>query len=137
LERVGEADRAQVGAARLDAQPDDGAVVDVEAALGDEPAVDDGVEVRVVDDVVDVAVEVVVHPAGGDGQAVRIVALVMRRRARHHQYLSASARSAPASASPASRASAPNVRAASRWRAGTVAASARKTLGTLTMTDSP
>src|SRR6185369_2171115 len=103
LERVGEADRAQVGAARLDAQPDDGAVVDVEAALVDEPAVDDGVEVRVVDDVVDVAVEVVVHPAGGDGQAVRIVALVMRRRARHHQYLSASAKSAPSVASSTAR----------------------------------
>ena len=36
---------------------------DVEPALGDEVPVDDGVEVRVVDDVVHVPVDVVVHPA--------------------------------------------------------------------------
>ena len=47
---------------------------DVEAPVLDEVAVDDGVEVRVVDDVVDVPVDVVVHPARRDGQEVRIVA---------------------------------------------------------------
>ena len=41
--------------------------VDVQRALLDQVRVDRGVEPAVVDDVVDVAVRVVVHPAGGDG----------------------------------------------------------------------
>jgi hypothetical protein len=43
--------------------------MDVEAALLDEPGVDDGVEERVVLDVVDMAVDVVVLPARRDRAA--------------------------------------------------------------------
>src|SRR5690606_23759506 len=54
------------------AQADRRAAVDVEAADRDQVSVDHGVEVAVVLDVVDVAVDVVVLPAGGDGQEVAV-----------------------------------------------------------------
>ena len=61
-------------AVRLDAQADHLAALDVEPALADQPGVDHGVEERVVLDVVDVAVDVVVLPARLDRQAVRVAA---------------------------------------------------------------
>jgi hypothetical protein len=47
--------------------------VDVEPAVADQVLVDDGVEVAVIDDVIDVAVDVVVHPARRDGKEMRVV----------------------------------------------------------------
>src|ERR1019366_8513701 len=70
VDGLGEGNGLQVCAMRLDAQADHVAAGDVEAALVDEVRVDDGIEIRVVDDVVDVTVDVVVHPARGDGQEV-------------------------------------------------------------------
>jgi hypothetical protein len=70
---VGERHRRLERAVRLHAQPDHLAGVDVEPALGDQPAVDHGVEVRVVLDVVDVPVDVVVLPARRDVEDVRVV----------------------------------------------------------------
>src|SRR3546814_185813 len=58
-------------AGALGADADDLAVVDVEATLADEVVVDHRVEVRVVHDVVHMAVDVVVHPARRDGEEVR------------------------------------------------------------------
>src|SRR4051794_23282243 len=55
LDRLGERKRGVERAMRLGADADHPAVVDVEAALLDQPRVDDGVEERVVLDVVDVA----------------------------------------------------------------------------------
>src|SRR5215211_4158237 len=63
---VGEGERFEIAALRLDDQADDPALLDVEGSRGDQVPVHDRVEVRVVDDVVDVAVDVVVHPAGRD-----------------------------------------------------------------------
>src|SRR5207248_2391822 len=68
---VGEGDGVLVRALRLDADADHGAAIDVEAALLDQVSIDDGVEIRVVHDVVDVAVDVVVVPARLDLQPVR------------------------------------------------------------------
>src|SRR5437016_13362184 len=70
VEHVRECDRVLVGALRIDADTDHRASLDVEPALLDEEAVDDGVEVRVVDDVVDVPVDVVVVPARLDLEQV-------------------------------------------------------------------
>src|SRR5918912_706372 len=61
---IREGDRPEEPAPRLDDQADDPALLDVERPRGDEILVYDRVEVRVVDDVVDVAVDVVIHPAG-------------------------------------------------------------------------
>jgi hypothetical protein len=68
---VGEGDGVLERTLRFDADADHGAAVDVETALLDEEPVDDGIEVRVVDDVVDVAVHVVVVPARLDLQQMR------------------------------------------------------------------
>src|SRR5690606_29288765 len=73
VDAAGEGDHAQEAAGRFGAQADRGAAVDVEPAFGDQVGVDHGVEVAVVLDVVDVAVDVVVLPAGGDGQEVAVV----------------------------------------------------------------
>src|SRR3954452_13592389 len=73
LHRLGEGERRVEGAVRLGAQADHRPAMDVESALLDQPRVDDGVEVRVVLDVVDVAVDVVVLPARRDRAAVRVV----------------------------------------------------------------
>ncbi len=69
-----ESEPARVRAVRLGADPDHVAVVDVQAALGDQPAVDHRVEERVVLDVVDVPVDVVVGPPGLQGRQVRVAA---------------------------------------------------------------
>jgi hypothetical protein len=63
VDDVREGDRAEVIALCLDDEADDRARPDVERALLDEVLVHHRVEVRVVDDVVHVAVDVVVHPA--------------------------------------------------------------------------
>ena len=63
---VGEGQRAMEAAAGLDRHADDGPALRVEAASLDQVVVNHGVEVAVVDDVVHVAVDVVVHPAGRD-----------------------------------------------------------------------
>ena len=47
--------------------------MNIEATDADQVFVDDGVALAVVDDVIDVTVNVVVHPAGGDGEAVFVV----------------------------------------------------------------
>src|SRR4051812_19588866 len=70
LDGLGERERRVERAVRLGADADDVPAVDVEAALLDEPRVDHGVEERVVLDVVDVAVDVVVLPARRDRAAV-------------------------------------------------------------------
>src|SRR3954454_15430417 len=71
LDRLGKRERRVEGAVRLGADADDRPAVDVEPALLDQPRVDHGVEERVVLDVVDVAVDVVVLPARRDRAAVR------------------------------------------------------------------
>src|SRR5690606_9160165 len=73
IDAAGEGDLAQETAVRFGAQTDRRATVDVEPALGDQVRVDHRVEVAVVLDVVDVAVDVVVLPARGDGQEVAVV----------------------------------------------------------------
>ena len=67
LDRLGKGQRGEIVALRLDHQTDGLALVDVEHALLDQVGVDGGVEPAVIDDVVDMAVGVVVHPARGDG----------------------------------------------------------------------
>jgi hypothetical protein len=62
-----EGKRRKVVALRLDDQANGFAVVDVQHALLDQVGVDRRVEPAVVHDVVDVAVGIVVHPAGADG----------------------------------------------------------------------
>src|SRR5919199_719442 len=73
VDRVRELERRVEGAVRLGAQADDRPAVDVEPTLLDQPRVDDGVEVRVVLDVVDVAVDVVVLPTRRDRAPVGVV----------------------------------------------------------------
>src|SRR5690606_36936817 len=73
VDASGKGDRAQEAAVGFGAQPDGRAAVDVEPAFGDQVRVDHRVEVAVVLDIVDVAVDVVVLPSGGDGQEVAIV----------------------------------------------------------------
>src|SRR5205823_3480779 len=74
VDPIREGDAALVLAMRLGAYADHLALVDVEAALVDQPCIDGGVEERVVLDVVDVPVHVVVLPAGLDRGAVRVFA---------------------------------------------------------------
>ena len=42
--------------------------MNIEATDADQVFVDNGVELAIVDDVIDVTINVVVHPAGGDGE---------------------------------------------------------------------
>src|SRR5439155_10170870 len=74
-------ERRVVDTARLDAQPDDRVAVDVEPALADQPGVHRCVEEHVVHDVVDVAVDIVVVPAG------RVALDVRKARARQRRQL--------------------------------------------------
>src|SRR5690606_30196617 len=60
--------------ARLGHQADDLAVVDVEQAVDHQQPVHRRVEPRIIDHIVDVAVDVVVHPARGDGLEAAVVA---------------------------------------------------------------
>jgi hypothetical protein len=73
LDRLREREPRAVLAVRLDAEADHVAALDVQAALADQPGVDRRVEVRVVLDVVDVPVHVVVLPAGLYREPVRVV----------------------------------------------------------------
>src|SRR5688572_7890013 len=73
-------ERREVVAARLDNEADHVALLDVERALLDQPRVHDGVEERVIDDVVEVAVGVVVHPPRGHDAPVGILVERCRRR---------------------------------------------------------
>ncbi|MCY1186877.1 hypothetical protein D9M73_277890 [compost metagenome] len=57
----------------IDHQTDRGTLLEVEQVLLDQPAVDHGIEPAVVDNVVNVTVDVVVHPACGDVAQVAIV----------------------------------------------------------------
>ena len=59
-----------VGATRIHGKTNDGCVVNIKAALSDQVFVDYGVEPAVIHDVVDVAVDVVVHPSCRDRQKV-------------------------------------------------------------------
>ena len=70
---LGECEAFLVSTARIHRETNDGGVVNIEASDADQVFVDDGVEPAVVDDVIDVTVNVVVHPAGGDGEAVFVV----------------------------------------------------------------
>ena len=60
-------------AVRLDRNTDNAARVDVQYAAANQVLVDNGIEVRVIDDVVDVAVDVVVHPARRDEEKMPVV----------------------------------------------------------------
>src|SRR5947209_5043717 len=73
VDRLRERDRRLVLAVRLGAHADHVSVGDVEAAFADEPFVDRGVEERVVLDVIDVAVDVVVLPTRLERERVRVV----------------------------------------------------------------
>jgi hypothetical protein len=48
--------------------------VDVEYSTVDQEAIDDRIEVAVVLNVIDMAIDIVIHPSRGDGQKVAIVA---------------------------------------------------------------
>lgn len=67
VDRLWKAHRFEKPASRLGDDADGGKVADVGATRLDEESIHRGVEERVVRDVVDVAVVVVVHPAGGNG----------------------------------------------------------------------
>src|SRR2546427_12843464 len=82
VDRFRKGDRPLVRALRFDADGDDVIERDVEPALLDQVTVDEGVEVRVVHDVVDVPVHVVVGPARLDLENVRELV------ARHQQLIS-------------------------------------------------
>jgi len=56
--------------AKSDDQPDDLPRVGIEHATLDQETVHDRVEIAVIDDIVDVSVDVAVHPASGDRQEV-------------------------------------------------------------------
>src|SRR3546814_351985 len=68
-----------VAAGALGADADHDASVDVEPTRADQVGVDRRVEVGVVDHVVHVAVDVVVHPARRDGEEVREAGASLRR----------------------------------------------------------
>ena len=57
----------------FDNQADDRTVLDVQSSLIDQITVDDRIEVRVIDDVVDMTVHVIVHPARRNHQEMRIL----------------------------------------------------------------
>jgi hypothetical protein len=76
--RFGKSDRLGVAASGLDHQTNDLAAANVEKAAFDQIAIHDRVEERIIDDIVDVSVGVIIHPAGGDRRNM----LVARTRAR-------------------------------------------------------
>ena len=63
-----EGEASLVGAAGIHGEANDGRVVNIEATGADQVFVDDGVKPAVVNNVIDMTVNVVVHPAGWDGQ---------------------------------------------------------------------
>src|SRR5258708_2405530 len=72
VDGFGKGQRPLEAAEALHAQADDRPVMDVEPAGPDQVLVDDGVEVGIVDDVVDVAVDVVVHPTRRNGEEMPV-----------------------------------------------------------------
>src|SRR5690606_16212065 len=84
LDVLRKGERCEVVAVRLYHQADHLAAVDVERTGLDQPAVHRAVEVAVVDDVVDVAVDVVVHPARLDRHEAGITIARLRLRAGGH-----------------------------------------------------
>src|SRR5690606_25841541 len=71
---IGEGDFGEIAAAGLDHQSDLAAAMDIERPLLDEPAIHGRVEERIMHHIVHVAVDVIVHPARGDGAEGAIVA---------------------------------------------------------------
>ena len=65
---IGKRQRLVIAAAAVDDKPDHVAAMDIEHATCDQERVHGRVEVAVIDDVVDVAVDVVVGPACGHGR---------------------------------------------------------------------
>jgi hypothetical protein len=63
VDGVGEGQGLKEQALRLDDEPDNRTPLDVQYARADQILVHDRIEVRVIDNVVDVPVDVVVHPA--------------------------------------------------------------------------
>ena len=98
-------------ALRLDDEPDRGPVADVEAAGADEVLVHRRVEVRVVGDVVDVAVAVVVHPPRRDGEEMPVR---VARAAAHRLRPPRSSAACQLPAPPSMRSSSSSI----QWRTG-------------------
>src|SRR5262245_37346621 len=73
LDRLRIRERPVVAALRLHRDTDDRSMLDIKSARVDQVAVDHRVEIRVVGHVVNVAVDVVVHPACRDGEKMRVV----------------------------------------------------------------
>ena len=73
LDGLRKCQRGEVVALRLHHQADGAALVDVQRALVDQVAVHRRVEPAVIDDVVHMAVHIVVGPAGGDGLECAVV----------------------------------------------------------------
>src|SRR5689334_12784874 len=73
VDHAGKLEGAVEAALALHRDADHRTLVDVEPARLDQVLVDDRVEVRVVDHVVHVAVDVVVHPSRGDFEKARII----------------------------------------------------------------
>ena len=63
---LGECEAFLVSTARIHRETDDRRILNIEAADSDQVFIDDSVEPAGVDDVIDVTVNVVVHPTGGD-----------------------------------------------------------------------
>ena len=66
MHRLREREAFLVGAAGVHCEANYRRILNIEAADADQVFVDDSVEPTVVDDVIDVTVNVVVYPAGGD-----------------------------------------------------------------------
>src|SRR3712207_6061355 len=69
---VREGDRLKEPALSFYHESYDQALLDIQHALVDQVSVDDRIKVRVVNDVVDVAVDVVIHPSGRNCQEVMV-----------------------------------------------------------------
>src|SRR5262249_9580992 len=83
---VRKAQALEIIALRLDHQADDRAVERLEHALLDQVAVHHGVEKRIMLNIVDVAIDVVVHPAGRDETEIPIGGAQLRQRAIRHGF---------------------------------------------------
>jgi hypothetical protein len=81
--QVGKRKRSEVIAFCLDDKADDVAAFDIENALLDQILIDRSIEERVVDDVVDMQVHVVVDPACRDHLKMRVLFTCLRLWAGH------------------------------------------------------
>src|SRR5579883_532016 len=70
---------------RLDGETDCRARVNIEPADRDQVLIDDRVEERVIDHIVDMAIEIIVHPACGDGEEMRKALPPLLRRLGHQK----------------------------------------------------